>query len=400
MVTIIGYGSANIIASQEGNGNYNAATDVLQSLTVHKAPLSIVAESYTKVYGGDDPTFDYLCIPVNLFGDDVLSGSLTRSSGEDVIEGGYVIEQGTLTAGDNYIITFIPGTLTVNKTELTLTLPDYFVIRFCDPLPEIIITVDGFVFTDKTTLDYSIGYDLFKDDIFFTSVTEPGVYEIVPKIDPELQNYYVTPVSGILYVNPFGPGTKKLRSYLNCVKRDGAAYIAQFRYENDNATPVFVPKGDDNYILTIDGPVYPESLPELFLTGAHTFDVEFDGTKISWYLSSYESVHKSSVVSDASFKSKKCKKSGFAEDPFENIIDNEIKVYPNPVGDRFYINMVYESISGVDVMIIDMQGRIHPVSWKPTLNRLEVDASKLVPGPYVIKVRVESTLRNFMIIKQ
>lgn len=49
--TIVGAGTVEITASQAGNSNYNAASDVLQTLTVNKADQTITFEELTEVIG-------------------------------------------------------------------------------------------------------------------------------------------------------------------------------------------------------------------------------------------------------------------------------------------------------------------------------------------------------------
>jgi MBG domain (YGX type) len=48
---------------------------------------------------------------------DALVGALTRVAGENV--GPYQIQQGTLTAGGNYAITFVPAILTISSWNVT-----------------------------------------------------------------------------------------------------------------------------------------------------------------------------------------------------------------------------------------------------------------------------------------
>lgn len=44
-------------ASQSGNENYNPAQDVIQILTVNKAPLTVTADNKTKTCGDPNPEF-------------------------------------------------------------------------------------------------------------------------------------------------------------------------------------------------------------------------------------------------------------------------------------------------------------------------------------------------------
>ena len=116
-VTIVGAGSAVITTSQAGNGTYNAAASVLQTLVVNKASLTATADNKSKVYGTVNPP---LTVSYSGFvaGDNssvidvVPSLSTTAVTGSTV--GPYPI---TVSGGldNNYSFTYIAGTLSVTK---------------------------------------------------------------------------------------------------------------------------------------------------------------------------------------------------------------------------------------------------------------------------------------------
>jgi gliding motility-associated-like protein len=116
-VHIVGQGTANITASQGGNTNYNAAANVVQILTVNKANLTITAAAKTKVYGDADPALTYSVTGV--VGSDAATGALARAAGADA--GTYAINQGTLSYGNNYNVTYNAANLTITKRPITLT---------------------------------------------------------------------------------------------------------------------------------------------------------------------------------------------------------------------------------------------------------------------------------------
>jgi gliding motility-associated-like protein len=72
----------------------------------------------TKVYGTADPLFTYTFSPA-LIGTDAFTGNLARTSGENI--GNYTINQGTVTAGPNYLITYNPANLSITSKALTVT---------------------------------------------------------------------------------------------------------------------------------------------------------------------------------------------------------------------------------------------------------------------------------------
>ena len=93
------------------NANY-VLTFVNGDLTITPRPLTLIANSFSRLLGLPDPEFTFRIGDGNLVNGDQLSGSLTRDPGESI--GSYAIRQGSLTAGDNYTIEFVNGQLTID----------------------------------------------------------------------------------------------------------------------------------------------------------------------------------------------------------------------------------------------------------------------------------------------
>ena len=85
--------------------------------TINQKTLTITADAKSKTYGEADPALTYT--HSELVGDDAITGELSRAEGENVNT--YAIGQGTLTAGDNYTITYNGANLTINQKALTIT---------------------------------------------------------------------------------------------------------------------------------------------------------------------------------------------------------------------------------------------------------------------------------------
>lgn len=118
----VGTGKSVVITGtpkvEKGNDNtkvanytFTVAEDVKANITA-KA-LTIKAEAKSKVYGEADPPLTYT--KEGLLEGDAITGALARAEGEDV--GEYAITQGTLSAGDNYTITFTGAKLTINAAD-------------------------------------------------------------------------------------------------------------------------------------------------------------------------------------------------------------------------------------------------------------------------------------------
>ena len=114
-LTITGAGTIVIKASQAGNSNYAAATDVTANIVVGKAALTITALAKSKTYGASDPVFTYTT--TGLVSSDTMTGSLARTVGEAV--GSYPINQGTVTvsAPGNYNISYTGANLTIGTAS-------------------------------------------------------------------------------------------------------------------------------------------------------------------------------------------------------------------------------------------------------------------------------------------
>jgi len=89
------------VAKADGAGE--VATE-LGSYVIAKKSVTVTADAKTKVYGSPDPELTYSAEPTLVSGDN-FSGSLSRAEGDNV--GDYAISQGTLTAGNNYSVTFV-----------------------------------------------------------------------------------------------------------------------------------------------------------------------------------------------------------------------------------------------------------------------------------------------------
>ncbi len=109
-------GAYTVKATITATDNYKGAESKAAAFTIGKKSLTITADNAEKVYGTNDPALTYA--DVKLVGDDKLTGKLSRTEGENA--GEYAITQGTLTAGDNYAITFVPGTFTITPADFSV----------------------------------------------------------------------------------------------------------------------------------------------------------------------------------------------------------------------------------------------------------------------------------------
>lgn len=173
-------------------------------LTISKAPITVAAAARTKVYGDNDPQLTYQITQGQLFGQDKLSGALSREPGEDV--NSYPISQGTL---DNpcYNITYIPGELSITPRALSITAENK-VKMYGEDDPELTAIFEGFVFgEDQTALDGTLSITREPgEELGFYPITLGGVassnyaIELVPGefvislesfVSPEKRDYII-----------------------------------------------------------------------------------------------------------------------------------------------------------------------------------------------------------------
>ena len=116
-VTIVGAGSAEITASQAGDGVYNAATAVPQTLVVNKATLTATANNQSRVYQTANPTFT-IAYAGFVNGDDELDIDTPPTATTTAILSSPVTTYPITPAGgvdNNYSFTYVNGTLTITK---------------------------------------------------------------------------------------------------------------------------------------------------------------------------------------------------------------------------------------------------------------------------------------------
>lgn len=190
----VGTYSINVGYLDSWNPNYDI-TFVGGDLTITAKSITVTADDKSKGYGEGDPELTYSS--AGLIGEDQLSGSLTRATGEAV--GNYAITQGTLTGGSNYVITsFTPGNLDITPRAVQLTIDSQNMV-YGDNLPtnSFSITDGGLAEGDlisSLTYGYSTGtYDVGEHTIDGSNpVFASG----------SASNYDFTILSGTLTVTP------------------------------------------------------------------------------------------------------------------------------------------------------------------------------------------------------
>ena len=79
----------------------------------------MTADALSRIYGNANPTFSFTS--VGLVNGDALTGSLASMAGITSNVGIYAINQGSLAASANYLLTYNPANLTINQRALIIT---------------------------------------------------------------------------------------------------------------------------------------------------------------------------------------------------------------------------------------------------------------------------------------
>lgn len=107
------------ITSSSG-ATYNI-TYIGNFFTINPYVLAVIANAQTKVYGSSDPTLSYSYGTLqNGDTNSIFTGSLSRTAGENVPDGPYAINQGSLNAGSNYTISFTENNLNITPYLLSV----------------------------------------------------------------------------------------------------------------------------------------------------------------------------------------------------------------------------------------------------------------------------------------
>ncbi len=320
-----------------------------------------------------------------------------------------------LTAGANYDLTVIPGTMTINQANLIITADingkDHGEV---DPLLTYTITEGALALGDEFTGELTrVGEETSWGEEVGPYLIERGDLSISGVYDNG--NYNFTVVDSWFYINPYGPGTRAIKPVLNCVVEIGVGsnhFIANFAYKNDNDEDVFIPTGLNNLlegeiisITDITGTTTLDHQPTLFEQSGGEFRVEFIGDELRWIVNSLDQNHKASNSASANSNSTKCntqmksaKVSTAMEE--EDLMEMEdLMVYPNPVTNK--VNLVMKDIQDYKmIMLLDVTGRAYPITnIKTRSDRMEIDMTNLPSGPYFIRVVMEDTTRVIQVIK-
>ena len=101
-------------------GNYIPNTSATATASILQRPITVTADSKTRIFGTPDPALTYQVTSGSLVAGDSFTGNLARVPGSTV--GSYAISQGTLALSSNYVLSFIGSSFTITPAATTITL--------------------------------------------------------------------------------------------------------------------------------------------------------------------------------------------------------------------------------------------------------------------------------------
>lgn len=444
--TINGAGQADIIAIEDRADFYQSIQGATL-MSVGKADIAISAEEQSKIYGENDPELTWFVSEGQLVGADDLSGNLLRAEGESA--GAYAIEQGSLTAGVNYNLTFKGADLSIFVREITVKIDD-LTKNYGEQDPELTFTItDGSLAFD----------DQFEGELSRDPGENVGEYEIDDNTLRLSENYTLFFNTGILSIEPAvltvtaddaiinkGDDIPALTiQYEGFVNGEDVSVLSQAPEVNTSATAtsdrgtyaIEVTGGEaDNYefaningTLTITGPVYslPSTiafnnvvigdtqseevtienmgdgalnvtgiaLPAGYSVDQAAFDVNAgsNGAFTVTFTPTVEQVYSGDITITSNNGEESIAISG--EGKVVAAIDDdqldiaEVKVYPNPSNEWLSIDLTDSPANKANLSLIDTQGSISWQLTEETEKQVSVNVSSFSSGMYLLIVATE-----------
>ncbi|MFA9196924.1 MAG: leucine-rich repeat protein [Aliarcobacter sp.] len=115
LVHIVGAGTATLTVNQAADANYNAATQVSQTLTVGRAVLTIKADSNSRGYGAENPALTGSLESGAVLGESFVVTASTTATASSAPGSYSIVPDVTGATLSNYTVSKINGTLTVTS---------------------------------------------------------------------------------------------------------------------------------------------------------------------------------------------------------------------------------------------------------------------------------------------
>lgn len=176
---------------------------------------------------------------------------------------------------------------------------------------------------------------------------------------------------------------------------------------------MWVPLGASNQITTGTGGKFSGQPPFAFTPGSGTFNVYFNGTTITWKLTTPSKLGNIISTASANASSPKCTVPITSEvlnmatinlanaAANQNGVDQSLVPYPNPTKGLVQFNIPNAVIGEKDVEVFGETGIRYFVTLNgnPANGKFSLDFSRLVNGIYLIRVKTNNGYKEYRIIK-
>ncbi|WP_034638378.1 YDG domain-containing protein, partial [Chitinivibrio alkaliphilus] len=223
-------------------------SEVEGTLTVDQRAIEVTAHDQSKTYGEDDPELTWEVSVGELISGDEITGSLTRESGENV--GKYQIGQGDLSAGANYVLSFVSDSLEITPKSLTIAARDVNKVQgleytFDETYPSDNFTVSSLVAGDEVT-----SVSLSSDGAAEGAGLGDYPIEISDALGSGLDNYT------IIYNDATMTVTDKIILTVSGMTIDDKIYDGEVSATVDNSGSLENIEGSDDVELDFSGAVF------------------------------------------------------------------------------------------------------------------------------------------------
>jgi hypothetical protein len=188
---------------------------------------TITAKSYSRIYGDDNPTFEFTTEGATLDGTPEISCEATSTSPAGTYN--IVVKQGTV---KNYNVAYVAGTLTITKAPLNITAGTY-TKKQGEAMPEFTLTYTGF----KNNETKDVLAKLPEVSCEANEASAPEEYAVTVS-GAEARNYDISYTNGKLVVTEADPVTIVAKGY----KRVYGVANPVFEYEVSGATLEGIPE--------------------------------------------------------------------------------------------------------------------------------------------------------------
>ena len=194
------------------NGNYIVTVTAAATFTVTPKAATVTADNKSAIYDGNDFSKTYSGLTYTVDGfiyNDAPVGALAIAS-PAVNAGEYTIYAETAFENDNYKITFVPGTFTIERRQITVTSSPMSGVEFLfDPALEYFFAADSFVYAVENIVDGEVlngslgdlrmqaGYDIAIPQGTLTDENNPNytITYIAGTIDVDKITLLITPAA-------------------------------------------------------------------------------------------------------------------------------------------------------------------------------------------------------------